>query len=189
MVALNTQTPDEALRVNDGRFRENGSVGYVLKPSLLMMKVETEARTTHLEIQILSGSCLPKPGGLSDGDCVNPYVKMSLFDCHDGREMYSTHSTNHVTNNGFAPIWNFNDSYHFDVRNSAVAVMQFTVMNKVVSLTKDDEFIASASVPIACMRQGIRSVQLFDENMTRSGAFDFASLLVYVKCDSHQAEI
>lgn len=188
MVALNTQTPDEALRVNDGRFRENGSVGYVLKPSLLMMKVETEARTTHLEIQILSGSCLPKPGGLSDGDCIDPYVKMSLFDCHDGREIYSTHSTNHVSNNGFSPIWNFNDSYHFDVRNSAVAVMQFTVMNK-VSLTKDDEFIASASVPIACMRQGIRSVQLFDENMTRSGAFDFASLLVYVKCDSHQAEI
>jgi len=34
MAALNIQTPDDGLRVNDGRFRENGGVGYVLKPSI-----------------------------------------------------------------------------------------------------------------------------------------------------------
>jgi hypothetical protein len=88
-----------------------------------------------------------------------------------------------------SPIWNFEDSFHFDVKNSSVAVMQFTVWDKQNSLTKDDEFIASASVPISCMRQGIRSVQLFDENMTRSGAFDFASLLVLIKFEESQAEI
>ena len=38
MAALNIQTPDEALLINDGRFRENGGCGYVLKPSILMMK-------------------------------------------------------------------------------------------------------------------------------------------------------
>ena len=188
MAALNIQTPDEALRVNDGRFRENGGIGYVLKPSISMMKEETEPRSTHLEVKILSGSCLPKPYGLSTGECIDPYVKISLFDCHDGKEVESSQITNHVFKNGFSPIWNFEDSFHFDVKNSSVAVMQWTVMDK-NSLPKDDEFIASASVPISCMRQGIRSVQLFDQNMTRSGAFDFASLLVMVTFEESQAEI
>jgi len=194
MAALNIQTPDEALLVNDGRFRENGGVGYVLKPSLLMMKDKMESRaiyedprSTHLEVKILSGSCLPKPRGLSSGECIDPYVKISLFDCHEGKELTTNQMTNAVFNNGFSPIWNFEDSFHFDVKNSSVAVMQFTVWNK--NSLSDDEIIASSSVPISCMRQGIRSVQLFDENMTRSGAFDFASLLVLVKKEDSQVEI
>lgn len=187
MAALNIQTPDEALLVNDGRFRGNGGVGYVLKPSILMMQDATEPQTTHLEVKILSGSCLPKPGGVSTGDCIDPYVKISLFDCHDGREVESSQTTNIVFKNGFSPIWNFEDSFHFDVKNSCVAVMQWTIWDK--KSLGDDEFIASASVPISCMRQGIRSVQLFDQNMTRSGAFDFASLLVLVKFEQCQVEI
>lgn len=189
MAALNIQTPDEALLINDGRFRENGGVGYVLKPSILMMKEQMEPRSTHVEVKILSGSCLPKPKGLSFGECIDPYVKISLFDCHDGKELNSYQTTNAVLNNGFSPIWNFEESFHFDVKNSSVAEMQFTVWNKNASALSDDEIISSSSVPISCMRQGIRSVQLFDENNTRSGAFDFASLLVLVKFEANQAEI
>jgi hypothetical protein len=100
MVALNIQTPDEHLLVNDGRFRENGGTGYVLKPSILMMKEDTEPRTTHLEVKILGGSCLPKPGGKTSGECIDPYVKISLFDCHDGREVDSHQITNQVISNG-----------------------------------------------------------------------------------------
>lgn len=188
MAALNIQSSDEGLFVNDGRFRENGGVGYVLKPSILMMKDEHDPRSTHLEIKILSGSCLPKPKGLSFGECIDPYVKISLFDCHEGKEVNLSQTTNVLLQNGFSPIWNFEDSFHLDVKNTSVAVMQFSVWNK-NSLPKDDEIIASASVPISCMRQGIRSVQLFDENMTRSGAFAFASLLVLVKFKHSQAEI
>jgi hypothetical protein len=180
MVALNYQTPDEPLRINDGRFRQNGEQGYVLKPSILMMKGQVpEPCALLLEVKILSGSCLPKPGGLSSGDCIDPYVIVSLFDCHEGREITSSQSTNVVMNNGFSPIWNFEDSYHFQVQNTAVAIMHFAVWDK-NSSTKSDDFIASASIPISCMRQGIRSVQLFDSNNTRSGAFDFASLLVWL---------
>lgn len=188
MVALNYQTPDDPLRINDGRFRENGEQGYVLKPSSLMMNADIEPRAALLEVKILSGSCLPKPGGLSHGECIDPYITISLFDCHDGKELVSVQTTNTVMNNGFAPIWNFEDSFHFQVQNMCVAVMQFTVWDKNPP-PKPDDFIASASVPIACMRHGIRSVQLFDANNTRSGAFDFASLLVLVKFEHSQAEI
>ena len=43
MVALNFQTQDQFLRLNDGRFRENGNCGYVLKPSALMTKVSEDS--------------------------------------------------------------------------------------------------------------------------------------------------
>jgi phosphatidylinositol phospholipase C delta len=188
MVALNFQTPDDPIRINDGRFRENGEQGYVLKPPSLMSKEETDPRSAMLEVKILSGSCLPKPGGVSFGECIDPYVIVSLFDCHEGKEVTSSQTTNAVFNNGFSPIWNFEDSFHFQVQNTCVAVMQFAIWDKNPP-PKNDEFIASASVPISCMRQGIRSVQLFDANNTRSGAFDFASLLVLVKFEHCQAEI
>ncbi|ACI64642.1 phospholipase C, partial [Thalassiosira pseudonana CCMP1335] len=161
MVALNFQTPDDPIRINDGRFRENGEQGYVLKPPSLLSKEETDPRSAMLEVKILSGSCLPKPGGVSFGECIDPYVIVSLFDCHEGKEVTSSQTTNAVFNNGFSPIWNFEDSFHFQVQNTCVAVMQFAIWDKNPP-PKNDEFIASASVPISCMRQGIRSVQLFD---------------------------
>ena len=188
MVALNFQTPDDPIRINDGRFRENGEQGYVLKPPSLMSKEETDPRSAMLEVKILSGSCLPKPRGVSFGECIDPYVIVPLFDFHEGKEVTSSQTTNAVFNNGFSPIWNFEDSFHFQVQNTCVAVMQFAIWDKNPP-PKNDEFIASASVPISCMRQGIRSVQLFDANNTRSGAFDFASLLVLVKFEHCQAEI
>jgi phosphatidylinositol phospholipase C delta len=184
----NIQTTDEAILINDGRFRETGGVSYVLKPSILMVKEEHEPHTMHLEIKILSGSCLPKPKGLSRGECIDPYVKISLFDCHEGKEVNSSQTTETLFKNGFSPIWNFETSYQLDVKNTCVAVIKFLMWNK-NSLLKDGKIIASASVPISCMRQGIRSVQLFNKNMTRSGAFEFASLLVVVKFEHSQCPI
>ncbi|CAL1549158.1 unnamed protein product, partial [Lymnaea stagnalis] len=35
-VALNYQTSGEAMQLNHGRFMDNGGVGYVLKPSILL---------------------------------------------------------------------------------------------------------------------------------------------------------
>ena len=130
------------------------------------------------------------PGGLLEA--LNNWPSHGHKGTNKCKNMHKTRKntqqmTNAVFNNGFSPIWNFEDSFHFDVKNSSVAVMQFTVWNK--NSLSDDEIIASSSVPISCMRQGIRSVQLFDDNMTRSGAFDFASLLVLVKKEDSQVEI
>ena len=52
-----------------------------------------------------------------------------------------------------------------------------------------EEFVAGASIPISCLRRGIRSVKLFDANNTRSGPFDFASLLVDIKIERATPEV
>jgi len=187
LVALNFQTVDAPLLLNDGRFRENGGCGYVLKSTRLielqepMSEFNDESRVSvKLSVRVLSGSCLPKPDDARTGDCINPYVKVSVYDIRNGdKESYTTFSTAVVTANGFFPIWN-GEKFSFQVENYDTAMLQMTVYDK-RSTTGSDDFVASASIPISCLRKGLRSVKLFDKSNTRSGAFDFASLLIDIK--------
>jgi len=75
------------------------------------------------------------------------------------------------------------------VENGAVAMLQLTVYDSNVAVGSNDIFVASASIPVSCLRQGYRSVQLFDAKNTQNGAFDFASLLIEVKLKKFVAEI
>jgi phosphatidylinositol phospholipase C delta len=190
MVALNFQTSDAALRINDGRFRENGGCGYILKPSHLMIKERNvEPAPTQMTIKVLTGSCLPKPRGKNKGECIDPYVMVTLFDvnANEAKEICTSYRTGTVPENGFFPIWNTDrDRFKFQVENPTCAVLQLTVYDSDVG---KDDFIASASIPISCLRQGYRCVRLYDANNTRSGAFDFATLLIRIKMKSKQAEI
>jgi hypothetical protein len=196
MVALNFQTQDPFLRLNDGRFRENGNCGYVLKPSSLMtsslvLSSGDDSSTNfaasdsvQLSIRVLSGSCLPKPKGIRNGDCIDPYVKVGVYDVKNGeKETMSQQVTGVVFSNGYFPIWS-HEAFTFTVENWSIAMLQVTVMDK-----QKEEFIASASIPIPCLRRGIRSVKLYDATNTRSGAFDFAALLLDIEIGQMVAEI
>eukprot|EP00542_Grammatophora_oceanica_P011355 CAMPEP_0194035676 /NCGR_PEP_ID=MMETSP0009_2-20130614/8091_1 /TAXON_ID=210454 /ORGANISM="Grammatophora oceanica, Strain CCMP 410" /LENGTH=602 /DNA_ID=CAMNT_0038677125 /DNA_START=14 /DNA_END=1819 /DNA_ORIENTATION=+ len=185
LVSLNFQTKDTPLFLNDGRFRENGGCGYVLKPSTMMMQEPHSFAPVQLSIRILSGSCIPKPRGQRAGECIHPYVKISVFDVKgDGKETTQSAMTNHVVNNGFFPIWN-SEKYVFSVENGAVAMLHLAVYSRDTSMqvvgSKEGEPIATSSIPFSCLRTGYRSVQLFDNNNTRSGPYDFASLLIEVQ--------
>lgn len=197
MVALNFQTNDVALKLNDGRFRENGACGYVLKSNNVMeMHLDNSTiggrkgvkdgkrvrQSLKVSIRVLSGSCIPKANEDDKaGECINPYVKVSIYDVKNGyKEGFQTYSTGVCHNNGFAPIWN-SDKFNFGVENQAVAMLHLVIYDKAGSPTVSDAFVASASIPISCLRKGLRSVKLFDTSNTRSGAIDFATLLIEVK--------
>eukprot|EP00591_Stephanopyxis_turris_P010094 CAMPEP_0195510440 /NCGR_PEP_ID=MMETSP0794_2-20130614/3081_1 /TAXON_ID=515487 /ORGANISM="Stephanopyxis turris, Strain CCMP 815" /LENGTH=398 /DNA_ID=CAMNT_0040637859 /DNA_START=180 /DNA_END=1376 /DNA_ORIENTATION=- len=181
LVALNFQTPDAPLRINDGFFRQNGNCGYVRKSRQLLDNTfhgQRDNLPVTLTIRILSGSCLPKPKGQKRGECIDPYVKVAMYDVDErGKESNLLRTTIPVKDNGFSPIWNQED-FKFLIQNESGAMLLLTVWDKDVG-SKDD-FIASAAIPISCLRKGYRSVQLFDANNTRSGPFDFASILIKV---------
>ena len=199
--ALNYQTQDSFLRLNDGRFRENGNCGYVLKPSPLMIHQQLdeesqqgfrENKPVKVTIRVLCGSCLPKPKGLRTGECISPYVRVAVFDVSNGadgeiKETVTEYVTGVVKNNGFNPIWTRDTKYTFMINDWAVAMLQLTVYDE--SYKAPDDFITSASIPISCLRRGIRSVKLYDANNTRSAAFDFCSLLLEIKIGQGVAEI
>jgi len=191
LVALNFQTPDPSLRINDGRFRENGGCGYVLKPEYLLQEespLQHSPRPASVTIRVLSGSCFPKPYGQVRGECIDPYVKVALFDVTENNEksIMRKETTNFVDSNGFFPIWNSN-KFSFSVQNQNVAMLQLTVWDK--DTGKPDDFIASAAIPISCLRKGYRSVKLFDCHNTRSGAFGLASLLIEINIERTTLEI
>ncbi|CAB9505823.1 Inactive phospholipase C-like protein 1 [Seminavis robusta] len=193
MVSLNFQTTDVALRSNDGRFRENGGCGYVLKPSSILSDFDPTQPPpvpVKLSIRILSGSNLPKPRGESVGECIDPYIRVSVLDVKaEGKEKETTHATDPFPGNGFFPIWN-HEKFTFIIESAAIAMLQISVYDKEKgSVVGSDEFIAGASIPISCLRRGIRSVKLFDAHNTRSGAFDFASLLVEIRIERAVGEV
>lgn len=192
MVSLNFQTADPSLLMNDGRFRENGGCGYVLKPDDLLQLQQASRKNKpvtplKLSIRILSGHCLPKPpktsGGGRDNKCIDPYVRVSVFDIKTSnnvpKEDAVTYQTGVVYNNGFNPIWN-EGRMRFLVENVPTAMLQFSIFDKVAPPSAD-EFVATASIPISCLRQGLRSVPLKDSKNTQGGALDFASFLIEVK--------
>jgi phosphatidylinositol phospholipase C delta len=211
LVALNYQTSDDFLQINDGFFRQNNGCGYILKSPHLLRK----GRNFHgirkpvtFTVQILSGSCLPKPEGSKKGEMIDPYVETELFDVEANNAVSSKEAsrandpsrkvklnalagaasdimrrrayfkTSVVDNDGFAPVWHSSKPFEFVTENSNVAMLLLTLKDA-ESATKDD-FIASAAIPVHCLRAGFRSVRLFSANNKRCSPFDFASLFVSI---------
>ena len=180
MVALNFQTHDANLLLNDGRFRQFGNCGYVLKPKSV---TGGEAPSPiNVKIKVLGGSCLPKPNGEKIGEAIDPYVKVELHDVkirNNGKEQYYTEAsmTKTVNDNGFCPVWEHKGK-QFNVVNTDVAMLLFQMVDEDIGL---GDKIASAAIPVSCLRQGFRSVQLYDHHNSRVGPFHYATLLVHIE--------
>eukprot|EP00581_Thalassiosira_minuscula_P015876 CAMPEP_0183717868 /NCGR_PEP_ID=MMETSP0737-20130205/11317_1 /TAXON_ID=385413 /ORGANISM="Thalassiosira miniscula, Strain CCMP1093" /LENGTH=862 /DNA_ID=CAMNT_0025947345 /DNA_START=106 /DNA_END=2694 /DNA_ORIENTATION=- len=202
MVALNFQTDDSPMTLNDGRFRANGGCGYVHKPPSVFppgKELKPRGKMT-LRIKVLSGSCLPKPYGESVGEVMDPYVIVREHDVENrdsmrrsrGKQIKQTDSsdsghddmpetveckTKHVSDNGFCPQWNDSEYFTFSV-NSDVAMISFAVMDR--SRGFIDELMCKTAIPVSCLRQGFRTVQFYDHCGSQHGAFSFARILVDV---------
>ncbi len=181
LVALNFQTHDLPMLLNDGRFRQAGGGGYVRKP------VGGCDQPRTIQIQVISGHCLPKPGGVKVGEAIDPYVRVELHDVQttaDGREeyIYDELQTSVVKNNGFCPSWNSGKYKSFCVHNPNVAMFYFQVLDEDLGV---DDKIASAAIPVNCLREGYRSVSLWSGRRSQlpSGPFEYASLLVRIHFD------
>lgn len=182
LVSMNYHASDEHLLLNEGRFRANGSCGYVLKPQEISLGVE---RIEKWKLTVLCATCLP-PGekamgrkSLGQGGIhyISPYVRVSVYQGtdEDGKEEF-VQQTVPANKNGLNPIWkDGSNEFEFCVRRPSVAMVMFTVWDAVTG-----DYIAGSAVPISCIRGGYRSVALFDSLHSRSGPYAFASLLVKV---------
>ena len=189
---------NQFMLLNDGRFRENGNQGYVLKPEYLCRNsldesaVDDAMNCKHprtINIQILSGYCLPKAEeSTSSGShtqqkrSISPFVKLTMYDGSPATFLKPpTHSTAVIKGNGLNPIWNDNEK-SFTCLNPSVAMLQIVVYDH-CEVSKSDLFIGASAIPVSCIREGYRSISLYDSNNTRSGAMRFASLFVKVRTE------
>eukprot|EP00548_Thalassiothrix_antarctica_P009264 CAMPEP_0194157032 /NCGR_PEP_ID=MMETSP0152-20130528/70462_1 /TAXON_ID=1049557 /ORGANISM="Thalassiothrix antarctica, Strain L6-D1" /LENGTH=1458 /DNA_ID=CAMNT_0038865143 /DNA_START=158 /DNA_END=4534 /DNA_ORIENTATION=+ len=182
LVSMNFHSCDEHLLLNDGRFRVNGSSGYVLKPPYLRGELFSD-RPQSWRFNILRGFYLPKGeasilkknllvGGVFLPS-VSPFVRVSLYEGKvDAKPVL--HETKAVRKNGFSPIWNEgDDEFEVKVEKPSVALLLFTVWDQETS-----DFIAGAAVSVNHLRQGYRSIALFDSLHSRIGPYASASLIV-----------
>lgn len=255
MVALNFQTSDPPLILNDGMFRQNSGCGYLLKPPSVLgkslvtedftqleetlpsaggnnrdmldnimnsfedlacgsessdrllalhqterLKVQLEQKEKllqkrqevtylNLQVRVLSGTCLPKPRGEKTGEHIDPYVVVTVHDVSRGKDSKSSYTstsftTSTIDDNGFCPVWGDKGQPHeFAVYSPEVAILHFSLREKDVTI---DEKVGDAAIPISKLRNGYRSVQLYDYHNTRSGPFDFASLLIEIRASPAQ---
>ncbi|XP_068446450.1 1-phosphatidylinositol 4,5-bisphosphate phosphodiesterase delta-4 isoform X1 [Clinocottus analis] len=106
IVALNFQTAGEGMDLNDGLFSQNGSCGYVLKPSF-MREVEKrfdpeipQQRDGYhpvvLTIQVISGQQLPKVN-IKEDSIVDPLVRVEI---HGVPMDQAKQETRYIENNG-----------------------------------------------------------------------------------------
>ena len=182
LVALNFQTHDSNLALNDGLFRQAEESGYILKPKSLMGGRKPGSKM--VKISILSARCLPKPRGAKTGELIDPYVKVDLHDIRKGESSTEEHiresfKTSTVDNNGFNPVWKKGTTAQFEVHTPDVAMIHFRIIDADVG-SRDDN-IASSAIPFSCLRKGYRCVQLYDENNTRTGPFESSTLFVKIE--------
>ncbi len=159
---VNLAFPDEQVLLAEGRFRENGSCGYVLKPRYLTHDyVRGAEQPQRWALQVISGFNIP-----SCSNNVNLRVQVKVWTA-DGEPII--HETGEVSRNCFNPSWG--NVFDLKISDPSMAMVNFIVYN-------GSEYLAGASLPASCWREGFRSVALFNANHSRSGPYEFACLLV-----------
>ncbi|XP_066572245.1 1-phosphatidylinositol 4,5-bisphosphate phosphodiesterase gamma-1 [Amia ocellicauda] len=175
LVALNFQTPDKPMQLNQALFTLGGSSGFVLQPDV--MREETfdpfDKTTLRLEpitiqIQVLGARHLPKNGR----SIVCPFVEVEVcgadFDC-------SKNKTDVVADNGLNPVWQ-QKQFVFDVHNPSFSFLRFVVFEE--DMFSDPNFLAQATFPVRSLKTGYRSVPLKN---SYSEDLELAALLVHIE--------
>ena len=174
MVGMNYQSADENVLIADGRFRQNGSCGYVLKPRCLIDTKDIIEQQQSLTFHILGAYNLPKIGR----KIITPRVRVSLY-CGSTTETRKMFKTKFARANGINPSWDEADSvFNFVVPKPSISMISFSIWDRCGD--KAETFVAGAAFPVTCIRDGYRSVALFNIDNSRIGAMKYASLLVKV---------
>ncbi|KAJ8974219.1 hypothetical protein NQ317_018142 [Molorchus minor] len=175
MVALNFQTGDKPMQLNQAKFRDNGRCGYLLKPEFMFNDnfdpydkntlIGVEPLT--LTIRIIAGRhlCRSKKGVASPRILIE--IMGAPFDS-------SEQKARHILDNGFNPRWN-DETYEFVITNPHFALLRFVVQD--IDVFGESNFICQATYPVTCLRTGYRSVWLKN---AYSEDLELSSLLIHI---------
>uniref|UniRef100_A0A669B7L7 Phosphoinositide phospholipase C n=1 Tax=Oreochromis niloticus TaxID=8128 RepID=A0A669B7L7_ORENI len=169
MVALNFQTADKYMQLNNALFSLNGQTGYVLQPEFMRMDSydpHQEKKEVKYKIVVIAARHLPKPGR----SIASPFVEIEL--CGHTEEKYKTIV---YRDNGLNPVWKGSERVVLSVYEPELTFLRFVVNEE--DMFSDPNFLAQATFPVKGLRSGYRSVPLkngYSEDL------ELASLLVYI---------
>ncbi|CAG8821638.1 17367_t:CDS:2, partial [Racocetra persica] len=164
MVALNWQTFDLGMQIDQAMFSVNGRCGYVLKserlrnPEIISPAINTHLPTQTLTIQIISAQQLPKPKDALADEVIDPFVEVELLIPGADATKKRTYT---ITDNGFNPTWNETLKFTLNCEEMSLVFLRFVVWNEDV---RSNDFIASYCIPVTSLQFGYRHVPLSDFN-------------------------
>jgi Ca2+-dependent lipid-binding protein len=131
-VALNFQTDDNWMQLNEALFADNGGCGYVLKPSILRdpslkfdpYDLNSMRNKKVLELKIISAQNLPRPQEVMK-EISDPFVTVHVYGVPAD---YAEQKTNSVKDNGLNPIWN--ENIKFVINCPELAFVKFVVKDQ-----------------------------------------------------------
>ena len=182
MVALNYQTNDKTMFINNAKFSDNGGCGYVLKPQFLIApKIGyspissfncSEENKWTVTVTVISGQHIPRPDGKSDDEVLNSYVKVKVFGHSEEIPAKKTLSVK-----GINPVWN-SKPLRFPVEVFSLAFLGFAVKDKAENGGADRD-IGGFCSPLGMVQVGYRQIDL--KSYTRKKDISPASLLVRIQ--------
>jgi len=162
LVALNFQTPDRPMQLNQGLFQDNGGCGYVLKPEF--MRTDNSLfdprgpynKVKQLTVRVISGIQLPytSENKVKSERSLQVHIRLHGVEPDCVKEKTKT-----VKNNGFYAVWD--DFVSFRVHVESLAMLSFT-------LKEGDAFVGQFTLPVRCMRMGYRRVPLMTKAFDQS---------------------
>eukprot|EP00298_Acanthocystis_sp_HF-20_P017678 c21805_g1_i1.p1 GENE.c21805_g1_i1~~c21805_g1_i1.p1 ORF type:complete len:645 (+),score=260.24 c21805_g1_i1:322-2256(+) len=160
--ALNYQTFDVPMQLNDAFFSQNGGCGYVPKPDYLcdpnepfnFLNAANDRRTRPilLRFMIISGQNFEFP----DNDhykTMDPFIVIQIVGVDCDRMIRVTPT---VHDNGFNPVWN--EKIEFEIQCPELALLHIQVVDK--DETIEDTPIGFYCIPVNSMKEGYRHFPL-----------------------------
>ncbi|CAG5134716.1 unnamed protein product, partial [Candidula unifasciata] len=185
MVALNYQTPDKYMQINQAMFAQNCRCGYVLKPRFMnsaqynpsdVLSLTENVEAVVLTVTVLGGRNL---GSMTSvvGD-MQPFVSVEVLglplDCQRERTRIS------LDKNMLNPVWK-NEVFVFHLSCPDLTFIRFEVSSEV----NDTSYLGQATFHFKSIRQGYRSVQLLN---AYSEPLPMSSLLVHINIKNPKEE-
>ncbi|XP_061613480.1 1-phosphatidylinositol 4,5-bisphosphate phosphodiesterase delta-1a isoform X2 [Phyllopteryx taeniolatus] len=167
IVALNFQTPNKEMHINQGRFLPNGMCGYILKPEFQrdarsqfdpnVLSAGSWLKKKNLHVMVISAQQLPKLNVDKQKSIVDPLVRVEV---HGVRADNASKETHYIENNGFNPMWN--ERFQFDISVPELAILRLVVED--YDATSANDLIGQYCLPLTCVQNGYRHVPLLNKN-------------------------
>ncbi|CAG8679844.1 18844_t:CDS:10, partial [Acaulospora morrowiae] len=172
LVALNWQTFDLGMQIDQAMFAVNGRCGYVLKseslrnPEMIVRSTELRRSPRNLNIEIISAQQLPRPKDAVKGEVIDPFVEVELL--VPGVDAVKKR-TSTITDNGFNPTWKETLRFSIDFEETSLSYIIDAINLPTRFIVWDEDarstdFIASYCISVASLQLGYRHVPLNDFN-------------------------
>ncbi|XP_065179717.1 1-phosphatidylinositol 4,5-bisphosphate phosphodiesterase gamma-1-like [Sycon ciliatum] len=174
LVALNYQTPDRSMQLNEGKFLVNGRCGFILQPDVMRdPKYDPfDVKSLSVEPQTVTVVIMGARNLLKQGRGIpSPFVEVECAGMEiDSQNRYRTSTK---SDNGLNPTWN--ETFEWDIANPDLALMRFCVQDE--DVFGEPNFLGQATFPMRSMRTGYRSIQFLN---AYSEELELATLLIHI---------